>query len=119
MSVADIDAGLLRFRADADANGTGYATFTFQVQDDGGTAGGGSDLDATARTMTVNVTAVNDRPTGTSNTVTTSEDTPFVFNSGHFGYADAADTPANAFRAVTISTVSRRTRIRSAGGRKS
>lgn len=62
VSVADIDAGNLRFIPVSQASGTGYASFTFRVQDDGGTADGGVNLDATARTMTVNVTAVNDAP---------------------------------------------------------
>src|SRR6185437_1699054 len=43
----------------ANANGANYASFTFQVQDDGGVLNGGVDLDATARTMTINVTPVN------------------------------------------------------------
>ena len=42
-------------------SGTGYANFTFQVQDDGGTANGGQNLSA-SKTMTINVTAVNDAP---------------------------------------------------------
>ncbi|MGZ5094540.1 MAG: DUF4347 domain-containing protein, partial [Burkholderiales bacterium] len=67
VSVANIAAGNLVFTPVANANGAGYAGFTFQVQDDGGTANGGVDLDAVARTMTINVTAVNDAPVGTNN----------------------------------------------------
>ena len=52
------------------------------MQDDGGTANGGVDLDATPHTMTVNVTAVNDAPAGTNNTVTTLEDTAYTFGDG-------------------------------------
>ena len=66
VSVADINAGKLVFTPAANANGAGYASFTFQVQDDGGTANGGVDLDAAANTMTINVTAVNDAPAGTT-----------------------------------------------------
>jgi VCBS repeat-containing protein len=62
VTLADILAGNLVFTPTADANGAGYASFTFQVQDDGGTANGGVDTDATPRTMTVNVTPVNDAP---------------------------------------------------------
>ena len=68
--MADITGGKLVFAPAADANGAGYAAFTFQVQDNGGTANGGVDLDVTPRTMTVNVTSVNDAPVGTNNTVT-------------------------------------------------
>src|SRR6185436_14942629 len=49
VSVANINAGNLKFTPVANANGAGYASFTFQVRDDGGTANGGADLDATPR----------------------------------------------------------------------
>ena len=79
VSVADITAGKLVFTPAANANGNNYARFTFQVQDNGGTANGGVDLDPTPNTMTVNVTPVNDAPTGTDKTVTTNEDTAYTF----------------------------------------
>ncbi|MEA3154342.1 MAG: hypothetical protein QOK44_1931, partial [Betaproteobacteria bacterium] len=102
VSAVDIAAGNLVFAPAANANGAGYAGFTFQVQDDGGTANGGVDLDAVARTMTINVTAVNDAPIGTSNTVVTNEDTPFVFSTASFGFTDPTDAPANSLLAVKI-----------------
>ena len=68
ITVANINAGNLKFTPAANANGASYASFTFQVQDDGGTANGGVDLDTSARTMTVNVTSVNDAPVGTNKT---------------------------------------------------
>ena len=77
---ADINGGNLVFSPAANGNGAAYASFTFQVEDDGGTANGGVDLDTSARTMTVNVTSVNDAPVGTNNTVTTLEDTAITFN---------------------------------------
>jgi hypothetical protein len=101
ISAADLIAGKLKFAPAANANGAGYASFTFQVQDDGG----GIDLDVTARTMTIDVTAVNDPPAGTSNTVTAAEDGSHVFATADFGFLDAADTPANALLAVKITTV--------------
>ena len=61
ITLANITAGLLKFTPVLNANGLNYASFTFQVQDNGGTAGGGVDLDPSADTITVNVTAVNDR----------------------------------------------------------
>ena len=103
--VADINAGRLKFNPAADANGAGYASFTFQVRDDGGTANGGIDVDATPNTLTVNVTAVNDAPSGTNNTITTSEDTAYTFAAADFGFTDPNDTPANALTAVRISTL--------------
>jgi hypothetical protein len=102
ISAADIASGLLQFTPAAEASGTGYASFTFQVQDDGGTANGGVDLDPTARTMTVNVTGVNDAPFGTDNTVTTVEDAPYVFAAADFGFSD---TDGNALAAVKIASL--------------
>jgi hypothetical protein len=55
--------GGLAFAPSPNANGSPYTTFSFQVQDDGGTANGGVDLDPTPKTMTINVTPVNDAPT--------------------------------------------------------
>src|SRR5256885_16941798 len=44
--------------------------------------------------------AVNDAPLGASNTVTTNEDTPFVFNAAAFGFSDPNDTPRSEERRV-------------------
>ena len=86
------------FTPAANANGTGYASFTFQVQDDGGTANGGVDPRPVPNTITVNVTSVNDAPAGTDNTVTTLEDTAYVFTAADFGFTDPNDSPANSLR---------------------
>ena len=53
----DIDANKLTYTPPANDNGDDYATFQFKVND-------GTDDSATASTMTINVTAVNDPPTG-------------------------------------------------------
>src|SRR5204863_6840983 len=109
VSLADINARKLVFTPVANANGAGYASFTFKVQDDGGTANGGVDLDASARTMTVNVTSVNDSPVGTNNTVTTLEDNAYTFSAADFGFTDPADAAsvagANALTAVKLTTL--------------
>ncbi|MDI1258673.1 Ig-like domain-containing protein [Aquabacterium sp.] len=105
VSVANINSGLLKFTPVANANGTGYASFTFQVQDNGGTANGGVDLDATPRTMTVDVTTVNDAPAGTNKTITTLEDTAYTFTAADFGFADASDSPAHTLSGVKITTL--------------
>ena len=57
ISAVDIAAGKLRFEPAENANGTGYATIGFKVTD-------GDVYTASANTLTVNVTAVNDLPTG-------------------------------------------------------
>ncbi len=105
IAVADVAGGLLVFTPAADAHGAGAAAFTFQVQDDGGTANGGADTDATPNTITVDVTPVNDAPAGTSGTVTTAEDTAYVFGAADFGFSDTHDSPANALLAVKITTL--------------
>src|SRR6185436_19218629 len=103
VSVANISAGNLKFVPTANANGA--TAFTFQVQDSGGTANGGVDLDTVARTMTVNVTSVNDAPIGASNAVTTLEDATYTFATADFGFTDPSDAPVNAFLNVKIATL--------------
>ena len=56
-------------------------------------------------TITVNVTAVNDPPSGANNTVTTLEDTAYTFTAADFGFSDPNDSPANGLLAVRISTL--------------
>jgi hypothetical protein len=62
--LADINASQLVFTPGANANGIGYASFTFHVQVSGGTDRGGVDTDLSSKTITVDVTAVNDAPAG-------------------------------------------------------
>ncbi|MBI2806928.1 MAG: hypothetical protein HYX68_18260 [Planctomycetes bacterium] len=62
VSLSDISAGNLVLTPMMNVNGPGATNFSFQVRDDGGTENGGVDLDPTARTMTVDVTPVNDAP---------------------------------------------------------
>jgi len=105
VSAAAITAGTLVFTPAANASGSAYASFTFQVRDDGGTANGGIDLDPTARTITIDVTAINDAPAGTDKTVTTDEDIQYTFTAADFGFTDPNDTPANNFASVVITTL--------------
>jgi hypothetical protein len=85
VSIANINAGNLKFVPDANANGAAYASLTFQVQDNGGTAGGGVDIDTSPNVITLNVTPVNDAPAGTDTTVSTPENVPYTFASTNFG----------------------------------
>jgi hypothetical protein len=68
VSATAIDAGSLKFFPDADEHGSPYATFAFRVRDNGGTANDGVNLDPVANTITINVTAVNDKPVVTLST---------------------------------------------------
>ena len=102
---SSISGGNLKFTPAANANGASYASFTFQVQDDGGTVNSGNDLDPSPNTMTINVTAVNDPPTGTSTAVTILEEGQYVFASADFGFSDPNDVPPNTLSAVRITTL--------------
>ncbi|MFA5837955.1 MAG: Ig-like domain-containing protein [Bellilinea sp.] len=76
VTLAELDAGALVYSPALNGNGTGYASFTFQVQDNGGTANSGVDLDPNPKTMTINVTPVNDAPVANAQTESVVEDTP-------------------------------------------
>ncbi|MHB8112088.1 MAG: beta strand repeat-containing protein, partial [Bellilinea sp.] len=102
ISITDIDAAKLVFTPEPNANGAGYASFTFKVQDDGGTANFGVDEDPSAKTMTIDVTSVNDAPTGGDSSVTIIEDTSKIFAAADFPLTDLTDNPANALGAVKI-----------------
>jgi large repetitive protein len=104
-TIALADIPFLTYMPGLDGNGAGYASFTFQVQDDGGVANGGVDTDQSPNTITFDVTSVNDAPQGADNTVTTSEDTDYVFSVADFGYTDTSDVPANNFAVVIITTL--------------
>ena len=56
-------------------------------------------------TQLVSVSAVNDAPSGTNNTITLLDDGSHTFAAADFGFGDAADSPANTFSAVTITTL--------------
>ena len=103
--VSDITSGKLTFTPPANASGSPLSSFTFQVQDDGGTQLGGSDTDPSANTVTFNVTAVNDAPSGADKAVATSEDAAYVFTAADFGFSDATDSPANTMTAVKIASL--------------
>ena len=101
--------GNFQFLSAANQNGADAATFKFQVQDDGGTAvvNGvtGVDPDASPNVMTVNVTGVNDAPSGADATVTVQTNSAYTFHQADFGFTDANDTPANSLASVVLSTL--------------
>ncbi|MDH4235551.1 MAG: Ig-like domain-containing protein, partial [Gallionella sp.] len=63
-------------------------------------------LDSNIATVTLAIASVNDAPQGVSTTVTTLEDTAYVFQLADFGFSDALDagsnSGANNFSAVTF-----------------
>ena len=93
ISAADITN--LVFRPAANANGSDYDSFTFSVND-------GTVDSSSTYTMTVDVTAVNDAPTASNNTVTTNEDTDHTFAASEFGFTDV---DGDSLDHVTIETL--------------
>ena len=89
---------------------SGVTNLTVTINDKGnngidpGLTGDASSEEAT-RIIPVSVMAVNDAPAGADATLTTSEDTAYVFASTNFGFTDPDDTPANALQSVIITTL--------------
>ena len=104
IAASDITAGKLVFTPGSNGVGAAYATFGFEVEDNGGTANGGTDTSAAA-TMTIAVTPVNHAPTTQSATVTTLENTAYVFKATDFPFADPSDQPANALQNVIVTSL--------------
>lgn len=106
VSAADISAGKLKYTPSSNGNGANYSSFAFQVKDDGGTLNGGIDTDPIARKMTFNVISVADAPTGSTTTITTAEDSIYVFQKSDFGFSDPNDTPSNFMKSVKLTLLS-------------
>jgi VCBS repeat-containing protein len=70
---------------DLDAGDTATDSFTYTVSD--GTA-------TDTATIIITVTGINDVPTAADKTVTTNEDTAYVFTANDFGYTDVDDDDA-------------------------
>ncbi|MFL6292372.1 MAG: Ig-like domain-containing protein, partial [Thermoanaerobaculia bacterium] len=83
----------------SDSPSTAARTVTWIVND------GVSDSTPDPDTSTINITATNDAPAGTDGSVSTGEDTDYVFAAVDFGFTDPNDTPANALLAVRITTL--------------
>ncbi|KAB2861755.1 MAG: hypothetical protein F9K43_20950, partial [Bauldia sp.] len=93
-TVAAINAALdgLAFAPTADYNGPAFLSLT--VNDLGASGLGGPLMDSDFTSITV--TPANDAPVGADATVTTPQDTPYVFTASSFGFTDgdAGDTLA-------------------------
>lgn len=66
ISVADISLNRLVYLPPLNGNGAAFASLTFQVQDNGGIYNGGVDTDPVAKTLTIDVTWVNQAPSFTA-----------------------------------------------------
>ena len=98
ISKADLDAGNLTFAPVANANGSSYDSFAFVVSD-------GTLESSPASTMTVDVTAVNDAPTASGNTVTTNEDTSYTFTAADFNFSDIDGDSLVSVKITSLETV--------------
>jgi len=84
-------------------NYNGSETLTIITSDQGYTGSGGVQSDTD--TVSITVDSVNDAPSGTDNTVTTPEDTDYIFAIGDFGFSDTNDLPSDSLLAVRIGTL--------------
>ncbi|MET4696342.1 retention module-containing protein [Endozoicomonas lisbonensis] len=93
IAVADIPN--LVFAPAANANGAGYANIGFTVSD--------GSLNSGTQTLIMDVTAVNDAPTASDNTLTVAEDSSHTFNASEFGFSDIDS--GDTLSSVTIKTL--------------
>ena len=101
----DIGLGELQFVPTVNENGMAYASFTFQIHDSGGIADGGIDTDPISRTLTINVTPVNDAPSTTGIAdVTVGEDAPGTVIDLFAAFADAEDSDASLNYTIIANT---------------
>jgi hypothetical protein len=101
--IAAGDVSKLVWAPTANENGDDLATFTFQVVDDGGTWNGGIDTDQTANTMTLNVSTVNDAPTGNDLTLEIAESGTYRFSEADF---PIDDLEGDALLGISITDIS-------------
>src|SRR5262245_16146191 len=111
VSVASINAGLLRFVPFPSASSLSYASITCQVQDSGNVANGGVNLGPTPNTITINVLPVNDPPTGKDASISyeywggPGNVLGVNLSAAALAFTDLADFPENALRGIKITTL--------------
>jgi VCBS repeat-containing protein len=102
ISYAQAQAGL-KFTPSANSTAAG----TFQVQ--ASTSASDAGLGGAPATATVGVTPVNDAPTSADGSVTTLEDSQYIFKVADFAFADPIDTPApNTVLSIVIDALPNR-----------
>ncbi len=72
-------------------------SFTAQLND--------GNLSSSVQSGQIYVTAPNDAPSGTSSTITISEDATYTFSAGSFGFTDPNDSPANSLQSVIFTSI--------------
>ncbi|MFN3235217.1 MAG: beta strand repeat-containing protein, partial [Gammaproteobacteria bacterium] len=91
----EITAGVFQFEPVADENGADYASFSFTASD--GTASSNS------ATMTIDVTSQADDPVVSDNTVTTDEDTTYIFSIADFNFSDGDS--GDQLESITVTNI--------------
>jgi subtilisin-like proprotein convertase family protein len=89
----------LIFTPAPNANGTPYATFQFKVRDAGGA------VSTANHTMTVDVSAVADRPTSAAASVSTPEDTAYTFETSDIPFSDPDGDDLGAIQVIGLESV--------------
>ncbi len=102
-TVLAADLGSLVYTPRSHFASAAHATFTFQVVDDGGTVDGGIDTDPTPNRITIDLTQVNDPPSGADKTITALQDGSYGFAAADFGFSDELEL--HALKAVVITTL--------------
>jgi hypothetical protein len=95
-----IASGQLKYipQANFNSNNSLLPTFSYRAQDDNG-------LDPTPFSVGIIVASINDAPLGSHRTVTTPEDTAYIFGALDFSFLDPNDSPANLLQAINITSL--------------
>jgi hypothetical protein len=102
-TLTDVNAALNGLLYVPNANYSGSDTLTITTNDLGNSGVGGALTDSDP--IAITISAVNDAPLGTDNSVTLLEDAQYTFTVADFGFSDPNDTPANVLQSVVISTL--------------
>jgi hypothetical protein len=102
ISPLDIATGQLRYTPPANSWGTSMARIAFHTISYGVPCF--PEGYPTPFTFTLNVTPVNDSPSGANRSIITPQFVPYVFQPTEFGFSDPQDVPSHALQAVKIVT---------------
>lgn len=97
ISAADIAGGKLQFTPAENFSGS-VQGFTIQLQDATG-------LNPALVSLDIDVTAVNDAPSGLDKTIELDKNATYTFAASDFGVSDPSDSPANTLSAITIASL--------------
>jgi len=100
--IVTADITKLVFTPAANASGTSYASFTFSVRDTNGPA-----YDPSSKTMTIDVTAVNDAPVAVDEEFNTQQDTARSFTQAQLKGNDTDADNTNEQLSVTAGATRR------------